>query len=147
MVFETRRIEPFETWPLRASRLWPEKEEGPACALPTDEAKDAFHIGAFDGGVLVSVASVVVQPHPKLGGGYSHRLRAMATAESHIGLGAGRSVIRHVEATLKGQGVSGIWCDARYVALGFYARVQWDITGPSYEVPLRGVHRLAHREF
>lgn len=143
--FCARLISPRETWALRAARLWPEKSEGPECALPTDDEESGFHVGAFDGEALVSVASVVVQSHPLLDEKFTHRLRAMATAESHVGKGAGRAVIRHAESVLRQAKATGIWCDARHVALGFYARMEWDIIGASYEVPQRGGHRLARR--
>ncbi len=37
---------------------------------------------------------------------------------------------------LSDQGCTLVWADARHVALGFYARLNWDVVGPTYEVPL-----------
>ena len=45
-------------------------------------------------------------------------------------------------ADLKKKSVPGVWADARHAALGFYACLDWDVIGPSYEVPKRGLHRL-----
>ena len=142
-----RRILSEETWLLRAAVLWPEKTPGPACRLAVDEAPGAFHVGVFRGRELVAVGSFLPERHPMLMPRVGYRLRAMATHPDHRGQGCGRALIRHAERELMRAGESGIWADARKVALGFYAGLGWDVSGPFYDVPKRGKHRLVHTTF
>ena len=139
------RILPEETWPLRAAVLWPEKVAGPLCALPDDEAQGVFHVGGLLDGEVCSIATFMPQCHPFLDEQISYRLRAMATHPDHRGKALGRGTIACALAELDAMGCGGVWADARHVALGFYACLGWEVTGPSYEVPLRGLHRLVWR--
>lgn len=143
--YEFKQVLHTETWPLRAAVLWPEKSAGPSCELPSDTAEGTLHFGAFRGADLVSIASFSRQSHTALPDQICYRLRAMATSEAHRQSGAGRMVIDGAMRTLGGMEVEGVWADARHVALGFYARLGWDVVGPTYEVPLRGPHRLVWR--
>lgn len=135
-------ILPEDTWDLRAMVLWPEKQPDAACILDSDAVDGAFHVGAMRSGEVLSVASFFPQGHDDLGGRVDHRLRAMATHPDHRGRGLGRRVVEHGIAELLAAGSGGVWADARHVALGFYARLDWEVTGPTYEVRLRGLHRL-----
>ena len=140
---ETRLISPEETWGVRAAVLWPEKLVGPDCRLPSDSVPGTFHVGAFSEGDLLSVGSFSIQPHPMMDADLAYRLRAMGTAKSGRGMGAGTAVIERAVSELQRRKADVLWCDARHVALGFYARLGFEISGPSYAVPKRGLHRLA----
>lgn len=137
-----RRILPEETWTLRAGVLWPEKEPGPDCILPGDGLESSRHFGVFHGRHLVSVATFHAEGKEGLPAEVTHRLRAMATHPDHRHRGCGRQVLQGSVSALFESGVSGIWADARKVALGFYAGLGWNVEGPFYEVPKRGLHRL-----
>ncbi len=142
-----RRILSPDTWALRAAVLWPEKQAGPGCALEVDDTPQALHFGTFCGGELVTIGSFFPERHPSLPEAIGFRLRAMATAPGHRGKDHGRQLIQHAEDVIRQSGEGGIWADARLGALGFYARLGWDVTGPFYEVPKRGPHRLVHVTF
>ena len=143
--YEFKQVLHKETWPLRAAVLWPEKSAGPGCELPSDTADGTVHFGVFQGAELISIASFSRQSHDALPDEVSYRLRAMATTKTSRNSGAGRLVIDGAIRALQRMGVEGVWADARHVALGFYARLGWDVVGPTYEVPLRGPHRLVWR--
>lgn len=145
--YEVRRVLPKETWPLRAGVLWPEKEPNAACALPVDDEEGVFHLGVILDGLVVGIGTFMPQKHPDLPGCIGHRLRAMATHPEHRGQGVGRMLIRHAESHLSEAGHGGVWADARKVALGFYAGLEWEVTGPFYVVPNRGPHRLVWTQF
>jgi len=140
-----RIIAPEETWSIRAGILWPEKHAGPECALDGDGDPSTFHLGAIYRGDVVSIGTFMKADQPDYPGVLAYRLRAMGTITSHQGKGCGAAVIEKALEVLSGRGVERVWCDARHVALGFYARQNWDIVGPTYEVPLRGPHRRAFR--
>lgn len=146
--FETvavRAIAANSTWPLRAAVLWPEKEAGPSCLIEGDEAPETLHMGAFVAEELCAIGTFMQQQHPELPSGVSYRLRAMGTLKSAQGKGLGSQLVETGLDILSERGCDVVWCDARHVALGFYARLGWDVVGPSYQVPLRGPHRLAWR--
>lgn len=145
--YQVRRVLPDHTWALRAAVLWPEKQPDATCALPVDGAEGVFHLGVIHQGVVVGIGTFMPQKHRDLPDSIGYRLRAMATHPEYRGQGVGRMLIRHAEAELREAGFGGIWADARKVALGFYARLEWDVTGPFYEVPNRGPHRLVSTQF
>lgn len=135
------RLLSSETWGVRAKVLWPEKALGPDCQLDADDQEGAFHFGVKHQGQIVAVGTFLPQVHPELNAA-DYRLRAMATDVHFRKMGVGRALIVGAMAELKAHSVKGVWADARHSALGFYARLDWEVTGPSYEVPKRGLHRL-----
>jgi predicted GNAT family N-acyltransferase len=139
--YEFSRLLPRETWPLRAAILWPEKEVGPGCELDVDAAEGALHFGIKQDDLVVCVGSFLPQVHPE-NSELTYRLRAMATSASHRKKGLGRMLIEGALAELMKVQVKGVWADARHAALGFYARLDWEVSGPTYEVTNRGLHRL-----
>jgi predicted N-acetyltransferase YhbS len=139
--FEFCRLLSSETWPLRARVLWPEKEPGEACRLAVDDQAGVLHFGIRRQGEVVAIGSFIPQTHPELAA-VNYRLRAMATDLSCRNMGLGRMLIEGALEVLKSMQVNGVWADARHGALGFYARLDWDVTGASYDVPKRGRHRL-----
>lgn len=145
--YEVRRILPKETWALRSAVLWPEKSPDSSCAMDVDEAPRVVHFGVLSRGEVLSIGTFMPQKHPGLQSEIGVRLRAMATHPDHRGRGLGRLLIRHAEQQLKEAGEGGIWADARKVALGFYGGLEWEVTGPFYEVPKRGPHRLVWTRF
>ena len=145
ITYKFSRITQEETWPLRAAVLWPEKEPGPSCRIPTDDLPETVHFGVQSDGEWVSIGSFVLETHPELPPSVHYRLRAMATHEAHRQRGVGRMLIEGAISALSEKNCSVVWADARHVALGFYARLDWDVMGPTYEVPLRGPHRLVWR--
>lgn len=145
--YHVSRVLPKETWPLRSAVLWPEKQPDATCSLPVDEEPGVFHLGVISEGIVVGIGTFMPQNHPDLPGSVGHRLRAMATHPGHRGRGVGCMLIRHAEAQLREAGFGGVWADARKVALGFYASLGWEVTGPFYEVPKRGPHRLVWSQF
>lgn len=140
--YEVRRILPRQTWALRSAVLWPEKTPDSSCSMDVDEAAGVVHFGVMSQGEVLSIGTFMPQKHPNLPGAIGMRLRAMATHPDHRGKGLGRMLIRHAEQHFRSGGEGGIWADARKVALGFYGGLEWEVTGPFYEVPKRGPHRL-----
>jgi GNAT superfamily N-acetyltransferase len=145
--YSVRRILPNETWAIRALVLWPEKQPDSSCALPDDGDAGVMHFGVTRGSVVVGVGTFMPQTHLDLEASIGYRLRAMATHPDHRGRGVGARLIRHAEGVLRDGGEGGIWADARKVALGFYAGLGWEVSGPFYTVPKRGPHRLVWTRF
>jgi GNAT superfamily N-acetyltransferase len=142
---------------LRAGVLRPGLPEA-LSVYPGDDDPDTCHVAILEApdGPVVAVGSILAQGPPLwLGAGPTvpeqqagerwWRIRGMATAEDHRGLGLGRQVLETLleAATRAGGGV--VWCNARVPALGFYLRAGFEAVGEEFEEPLIGPHRTMLR--
>ncbi|MFT4678441.1 MAG: putative GNAT family N-acyltransferase [Litorivivens sp.] len=139
---EVKIIQSEETRPLRFKVLWQHKANEESCVLDIDTRRDAIHIGAFEQGNLVSVASLFQMNNNALDHEKQYRLRAMASDPDFSGKGAGREVVLFSINLLREQGNDVLWCDAREVALGFYEKLGFKVLSDWYEVPEIGPHKL-----
>ncbi len=139
---EIRKISPRETYPLRKEVL----RKG--TTLPLEMAGDldatTLHLGLFVNNDLQSIASFMFARHEALTG-VQYQLRGMATAPGRQGRGYGRSLVIEAERRLKNMGVDTIWCNARVVALDFYAKLGYQRMGEMFDVPQIGPHYVMHK--
>lgn len=141
--FSVRLIAPEATRRLRHEVLWAHRPNISDCSIDIDRRSDALHLGAFDEQErLVGVCSLFEMATPKLEGTKQIRLRAMATSSAVRGMGAGAAIVQEALRLAGGMGYDLLWCDARKVALGFYAKLGFGRIDEWYEVPLIGLHQL-----
>lgn len=146
--FTVRQINSNATHPLRHRVLWPHKPTVDSCTIDIDDREDARHLGAFTpDGSLVGVCSIFEMATPKLEGKKQFRLRAMATAPEVRGMGAGKAIVLEALRLYGGMGADLIWCDARKVALQFYAACGFSEIDEWYEIPIIGPHKLMYYRF
>ncbi len=147
----TREVGAEATRPVRHAVLWPHKPDAAACTIAGEDGAGVRHLGAFDAaGRLVGVCSLFPQrserfpealpPHAPV-----YRLRVMGTLTEVRGLGAGAALVEHACALAAELGAHWLWCDAREVALGFYARTGFQFVSETYDVPEIGPHRMMVR--
>ena len=105
-----------------------------------DDAPDTLHAGAFDGEVLVGIASLCREPLPGSSAVGQWRLRGMATLPGVRGRGHGRALLGACIAHARELGGVLIWCNARVVALGFYAHLGFVAQGEQFEIVPIGPH-------
>lgn len=144
MMNEVKLIPAQATYSLRLRVLWPHLSKLEECALEVDDKKDTFHIGAYKNDAIVAIATFLVEKNEKLNKKKQYRLRAMATDPDVRGENFGKQVIDFAIEKLKKEGVDLLWCDARKVALGFYEKMNFKITGDFYEVRNIGPHKLMY---
>jgi ribosomal protein S18 acetylase RimI-like enzyme len=125
-----------ETLPLRSTVLRSNIPYG-ECVFQTDAS--GFHLGAFAGTELVSVATFFPEDYPELGSG-GYRLRGMATHFAYQGQGHGAALIKAAIHRLKLNGTCYLWCNARTSAVGFYKKLGFVIISEEFEVPGIGPH-------
>lgn len=143
--FSVRLIPPESTRRLRHEVLWAHRPHISDCVIDIDHREDAIHLGAFnDQERLVGVCSLFEMSTPKLMGDRQLRLRAMATHPSVRGMGAGAAIVNEAIRLAGGMGYDLLWCDARKVALTFYAKLGLDRIDEWYEVPAIGLHQLMY---
>jgi GNAT superfamily N-acetyltransferase len=135
-----------DTRALRHRVLWPHIEKEEDCVIDIDKRADAIHVGTFDGEKLISVLSLFEMTTPKLEHKKQYRLRAMATDPEYRGRGAGRLAVIEALKLVGEKGYDVLWCDAREIALNFYAKLGFELIDEWYEVPKIGLHKLMYME-
>jgi L-Ala-D/L-Glu epimerase len=108
--------------------------------MAAGEPEDAFSVGAFAGGELVSVGLIAPDGEP---GGW--RIRGMATAPGARGTGAGTGVLDALVRHALAEGARRIWCNARTPARQFYERAGFRVISPEFELPMIGPHLVMER--
>jgi predicted GNAT family N-acyltransferase len=147
--YEVRRISPQETVSLRREVLRPDRplEES---VFPGDDNSTTEHWGAFVNTELVGVASIYPEPMPaevaRTASGSTWRLRGMAVAEQHRNEGIGKVLLDACIASIKNQGGTLLWCNARSTAIDFYLREGFALCSEDFEIPDIGPHRVMARE-
>lgn len=97
-----------------------------------DDAPDTRHWVAVLHGVPVGCVTVVAQPWE----GVAWRLRGMAVLPSLQRRGVGRRLLDVVHAEVS----APMWCDAREVAVPFYAAAGWQVRSGAHEIAGIGPH-------
>lgn len=148
MSHELRRITAAEVRVLRSSLLRPFDPPAKLVYHGDDDA-DTLHVGAFDSGELVGIASVCREAPPAdsdFGRGEDcWRLRGMATEPRVRGRGYGRSLLETCFAHVRTAGGLLLWCNARVVALGFYRHMGFVTRGEEFDIPPIGPHYVMTR--
>jgi ribosomal protein S18 acetylase RimI-like enzyme len=139
---EVRAISAEETRLLRHKVLRPHQapEE---LVYPGDTERDSLHVGAFVGGALVGVASVVRRPMAGESAESAEgawQLRGMATLPGFRGRGLGAAMLRACIGHVARSGGSTIWCNARTPAVDFYRKLGFETRGSEFEIPVSGPH-------
>lgn len=144
-MIEIRKIEPKMTYSLRHSVLRP-NQTLEDCKYDTDHEENAFHVGAFFKGKLISVASFCMENHPDFPIEKQYRLRAMATLEDFRRLGAGRAVVNYAEDFIREQGVSFLWCKGRTTVQEYYSKLGFKVHGKVFDYPPIGPHITMYKK-
>ncbi len=129
-----RSISAKEAQPLRAAILRPGLELQ-ASIYPLDEAEESLHMGAFEDGELVTVASVFHEPRPGEDDGGEWRLRGMVTLPHRQRGGYGRAVLEECIAEIRRRGATTLWCNARIDAVEFYRKLGFETVGGEQKTP------------
>ncbi|HEX6330866.1 MAG TPA: GNAT family N-acetyltransferase [Actinomycetota bacterium] len=109
-----------------------------------DDDPDALHLGAFEDGRLVAVASITREPPPGSDDGAAWRIRGMATLPDYRGRGLGGELLRRCIGHATPREASLVWCNGRVPALRFYERHGFvGVRGP-WDEPHLGPHVELH---
>ncbi len=127
--------------PLRMSVLRPGASPGQAMH-EREHAPETVHIAAMRGGEVLSVASVMPDPHPRRPAPGDWRLRGMATRAQERRTGLGGLVLAECERLARAAGAARLWCNARTPAVSFYRRGGLEVEGEEFNVPGIGPHFL-----
>jgi GNAT superfamily N-acetyltransferase len=125
---EIRRVGAEQAQPLRAAILRPGLpfEES---VYPYDYDEESFHMGAFEGCELVTVASIFHEPPPGEEHMQAWRLRGMVTLAESRRRGYGRAVLLKCIEEVARRGGTLLWCNARTDAVDFYRTLNFETEG------------------
>ncbi|MEO8733840.1 MAG: GNAT family N-acetyltransferase [Flavobacteriales bacterium] len=112
---------------------------------PGDDHPEGFHLGAFIGDECVCIASFRPEANAMLQGTRPYRLRGMATHPDHQGTGVGTQLLRSAIVLLRERQADLLWCNAREVALSFYAHSDFLTQGEPFLIAGIGTHYLMYR--
>jgi GNAT superfamily N-acetyltransferase len=134
---EVREITALDTYPLRKDVLR-RGLPNPDVHYPQDDDPRSFHLGVFEDGVLVAVASFNPESTPWREGADAWHLRGMAVTDDRQGGGIGTAIIDEARARIRETGAPVLWCNARDTALGFYERLGFILYGDGFVTPDSG---------
>lgn len=112
---------------------------------PNDRNPDSFHLGAFQGGKLVAVASFYKEKQGSLNGWIQWRLRGMAVEEGLRSAGIGGNLLAFALDELKAKAADVLWCHARETASGFYIKHGFQAKGGRFVIEGIGPHCIMYR--
>lgn len=112
------------------------------CYFAGDEDEQTFHLGAFQSGRLVSVASFYFEKNDLLGNSNQYRLRGMATLPHCQRRGYSSELLRMGFPIAKQNSCNIVWCNARKKAIGFYEKLGFHKNGREFTIPGIGLHQL-----
>jgi len=141
MDFALRTISAADTHRLRHRVLRPNQPPA-AAAYPLDRQADAAHFGCFVADGLVGVASVYREDPDGATESREFRVRGMAVDPARQGAGMGRALLAACVDHARSLGGSRVWCNARVTASDFYSRCGFRQSGPEFDLPPLGPHRV-----
>lgn len=138
-----QEIKAEETYIIRKQEL--RKNLDLPSAFTGDFDKDTIHVGLYYDGDLASVVSFMNINYKNFIGN-QYQLRGMATKEIYQGKGYGKLLIEWSENLLIANKTEIIWCNARVIALGFYAKLGFRTVGNEFNIPQIGGHFVMYKK-
>lgn len=138
---QVKQIDPKDTYRVRSTMLRPGLELT-HCHFDGDFDELTFHLGAFEGDELASVASFYLKSHKNFKEEYQYQLRGMATLPDYQKKGFSRSLLKTAYPIIKANHVSLLWCNARAHAVDFYKKAGFEIKSDEFEIEGIGPHYL-----
>lgn len=111
---------------------------------PGDDDPRTVHFGAFLDGELVGIASLYAEARVD-GSEPGWRLRGMATDPRARRRGVGRALLDACIGHVTAEGGGELWCNARLVAVSFYAAGGFEVVSERFEIPGIGPHVVMRR--
>ena len=101
--------------------------------FPGDENESTVHVLALHYSKLIGCATLLVDDSPDI------QLRGMAVANQWQRKGIGQQIVESAK-NIAIEKNKNLWCNARFLAIGFYERQGWIQSGEFFEVPIIGPH-------
>lgn len=137
--FSVKEISAKDTYSVRHPILRARKPLN-TCTFSGDDLETTIHIGIFNKNTVIGVASFMKTSNDLFTEKMQYQLRGMAILQEFQGKGLGKLLLEYGEHLLKERNIEFIWCNARIVAVNFYKRNGYNITGDPFEIDEIGTH-------
>ncbi|WP_374948657.1 GNAT family N-acetyltransferase [Mucilaginibacter sp.] len=112
MSLQIEQIRPELTWQLRRDVLYSNLQKN---EMGMDEDNYGYHFAAFKDNYIVAVVSLFKH-------GSDWQFRKFAVNETVQNQGIGKQLLNHILEFVERENGTGIWCNARLSATGFYTK-------------------------
>lgn len=143
---DIRKITASKTYPLRHAILR-QNEPIEKCIYDFDNDPTTAHFGLFENNKLCGVISVFKTKKDLFEDELQFQIRGMAVLEDCRKKGYGAALVRHALSALSQEKEFLVWFNARIVALEFYRKLGFEITGKIFEIVPIGMHYVMFKRF
>ncbi|MFI1771684.1 GNAT family N-acetyltransferase [Thalassobellus citreus] len=116
-----------------------------SCVFDGDNLNTTIHIGVFVKNELIGVCSFFKNNQDLISEDSQYQLRGMAILETFQSFGFGKTILNYGELYLNNKGINTIWCNAREIAVNFYKKNGYQITGSPFNIKDIGIHYIMHK--
>lgn len=134
-----REISALETFPVRHPVLRPGKNIE-TCHFEGDSLPSTHHFGLFTDDELAGVASLFKADYELFVEKTQFQLRGMAVLEKFQKRGIGVALVNYAESKAKSLNAEIIWFNAREIAVPFYQKLGYEVTGKPFNIGDIGAH-------
>ncbi|MHA7941874.1 GNAT family N-acetyltransferase [Formosa sp. 3Alg 14/1] len=139
-----KQIEAQDTYKVRLPVLRPGRPIED-CEFNNDTHKDTFHLGLYYKSDLIGVVTFMRTINEDLQERRQYQLRGMAILEEYQGLKYGDLLIQAGESLVNEKQGKLIWLNAREIAVRFYERNGFKVSGDSFDIPKIGKHYMMYK--
>ncbi|WP_370476939.1 GNAT family N-acetyltransferase [Tamlana flava] len=115
------------------------------CIFDGDNLDTTFHLGIFSEEKLLGVCSFFKANNPNISESPQYQLRGMAVLNEFQGKGLGHQILIFGEQMIKKKNAKIAWCNAREVAINFYRKNGYEITGKPFNIETIGLHFVMYK--
>lgn len=145
-MYTLKKITSQQTFAVRQPVLRPGKGIE-TCVFEGDDLTTTVHFGVYDSEILVGVISVFKASSPYFKEKEQFQIRGMAVLESEQKKGLGEKLVLEAEHYIAQNNGERIWFNAREIAVGFYQKMGYAITGAPFPIADIGPHYVMHKIF
>ena len=143
-MYSIKQIPSKDTFAVRLPVLRPGKPVE-SCIFEGDDLPSTVHFGIFDNENLAGIVSVFEAATPLLPQQKQFQLRGMAVLDTYQKKGLGDLLVKAAEDYIKSAQAETIWFNAREIAVGFYDKMGYKITGDPFTISDIGIHYVMYR--
>ncbi|TRW26551.1 GNAT family N-acetyltransferase [Flavobacterium zepuense] len=139
-----KQITSQQTFVVRQPVLRPGKALD-TCIFDGDDLPATIHFGVFEEEGLLGVISVFKASHDFFTEADQYQIRGMAVLENQQKKGLGDLLVQAAEQYISQQNGKKIWFNAREIAVGFYKKMGYAVTGEPFTIGDIGIHYVMHK--
>lgn len=144
MNYTIKQITAIDTYKIRQAILRP-GQPIETCYFVGDNLETTYHLGLFSKKKLIGVNSFFKNSNPLFPERSQYQLRGMAVLKNQQAQGLGQAILKHGEQMLKSMNANLIWCNAREVAIHFYAKNGYQVIDSPFNIKDIGLHCVMYK--